>query len=101
MAAPTLKGFPMTTTPRQDFDEFVLRSREAVGRQVSGRTESFHALWSQADDVVLMGAAGSHQVGWADVSAQLTWASQHLSFGGFTAQNLLTSVADDLGFTVD
>jgi ketosteroid isomerase-like protein len=89
------------TTTREDFDEFVRRCREAVGQQVSGRTESFQALWSRGSDVVLMGAAGSHQVGWADVSRQLTWASQHLSFGGFTAQNLLTSVADDLGFTVD
>ncbi len=81
----------MSTTLHQDFAEFVDRCREAVGQQVSGRTDAFHALWSQADDVVLMGAAGSHQVGWADVSAQLTWASQHLNFGGFSVKNLLTS----------
>jgi ketosteroid isomerase-like protein len=91
----------MSTTLHQNFDEFVYRCREAVGQQVSGRTEAFHALWSQSDDVVLMGAAGSHQVGWADVSAQLTWASQHLNFGGFSVKNLLMSVSDNLGFTVD
>jgi ketosteroid isomerase-like protein len=91
----------MSTTSHHDFDEFVSRCRAAVEQQVSGRTESFQSLWSRADDVVLMGAAGSHQVGWADVTAQLTWASQHLNFGGFTVKNLLTVVTDDIGFTVD
>ena len=84
-----------------DFVEFVRQCREAVSQQVIGRTEAFQALWSRADDVVLMGAAGSHQVGWADVSARLTWASEHLGFGGFTVENLLTGVDGTLGFTVD
>jgi len=84
-----------------EFTDFVRQCHAAVGQQVSGRTEPFQALWSNADDVVLMGAAGSHQVGWADVSARLTWASQHLNFGDFTVQNLLTGVDGHLGFTVD
>jgi ketosteroid isomerase-like protein len=90
-----------TTTPDGEFGEFVRRCREAVGQQVCGHTEAFQALWSHADDVVLIGAAGSHQVGWADVSAQLTWASQHLDFGNFVVTNLLLAVADNLAFTVD
>jgi ketosteroid isomerase-like protein len=97
----TSKGIPMTTTSHPDFDDFVQRCQQAVGQQVSGRTEPFQALWSHADNVVLIGAAGSHQVGWADVSAQLTWASQHLDFGDFRVTNLLTAVAGDLAFTVD
>ena len=51
----------MTTATDQEFDAFVRTCRGAVGRQVSGRTESFQSLWSRADDVVLMGAAGSHR----------------------------------------
>ncbi len=91
----------MTTATDQEFDAFVRTCREAVGRQVSGRTESFQSLWSRADDVVLMGAAGSHQKGWAAVSRQLTWASQHLNFRNFTVENLLTCVSEDIAFTVD
>ena len=85
----------------KDFETFVGLCREAVAQQVSGRTEAFQALWSRDDDVVLIGAAGSHQKGWHDVSERLSWASQHLNFGGFHVENLLTSVSGDLAFTVD
>jgi ketosteroid isomerase-like protein len=90
----------MATTD-ENFEAFVDVCRQAVAQQVSGRTEAFQALWSQGDDVVLIGAAGSHQKGWPDVSARLSWASSHLNFGGFHVENLLTSVSGDLPFTVD
>jgi ketosteroid isomerase-like protein len=90
----------MATTD-EDFDTFVGICREAVAQQVSGRTEAFQSLWSRNHDVVLIGAAGSHQKGWHDVSERLSWASQHLNFGGFHVENLLTSVSGDLAFTVD
>ena len=91
----------MTATTDQDFDAFVGRCREAVAQQVSGRTEAFQSLWSRDDDIVLIGAAGSHQEGWHNVSARLSWASQHLNFGNFHVENLLTCVSGDLAFTVD
>jgi len=91
----------METGIDQDFAAFVATCREAVGQQVSGRTEPFQSLWSRAADVVLMGAAGSHQTGWAAVSRQLSWASARLNFGNFTVENLLTSVSEDLAYTVD
>ena len=85
----------------EEFYKFVEKCRHAVSEQVAGHTESFQELWSRADDVVLMGAAGSHSVGWDDVSASLSWASSHLDFGDWSAENLLTGVAGNLGFTVD
>jgi hypothetical protein len=85
----------------EEFYKFVENSRRAVSQQVAGHTESFQDLWSRADDVVLMGAAGSHEVGWDEVSASLSWASSHLDFGNWSAENLLTGVAGNLGFTVD
>jgi ketosteroid isomerase-like protein len=91
----------MMATPDKDIQVFVSRCRKAVAEQVSGRTEAFQALWSQADDVVLIGAAGSHQKGWHDVSERLSWASEHLNWGGFQVENLLTNVSEDLAFTVD
>ncbi len=90
----------MSTTGK-DFETFLDVCRKAVAHQVSGRTEAFQSVWSRSDDVVLIGAAGSHQKGWHDVSERLSWASQHLNFGGFHVENLLTSVSGDLGFTVD
>lgn len=91
----------MSQPTRADFDRFVDECRNAVSQQVSGTTEPFQALWSRADDVVLMGAAGSHAVGWNDVSAALSWASSQLDFGNWSYENLLTAVADGLAFTVD
>ncbi|HXW36121.1 MAG TPA: nuclear transport factor 2 family protein [Acidimicrobiales bacterium] len=91
----------MTTRTEEDFHAFVATCREAVARQVAGNTQPFQSLWSRDDDVVLIGAAGSHQKGWHDVSERLTWASQHLDFGGFHVENLLTCVSGDLAFTVD
>lgn len=88
-------------TADHDFEAFVDICRKAVAQQVSGRTETFQALWSRGEDVVLIGAAGSHQEGWHDVSKRLSWASQHLDFGGFHVENLLTNVSGELAFTVD
>jgi ketosteroid isomerase-like protein len=91
----------MMTRTDNDFSKFVGTCREAVAQQVGGRTEAFQSLWSRSEDVVLIGAAGSHQTGWHDVSARLSWASQHLNFGGFHVESLLASVSGDLAFTVD
>ena len=85
----------------QEFEKFIDQCHVALSQQVSGHTDAFQALWSQADDVVLMGAAGSHAVGWEAVSASLTWASSHLDFTGWHVENLLTSVNDMLAFTVE
>jgi SnoaL-like domain len=91
----------MGEDPFGQFEEFIARCRQALGEQVNGHTEPFQALWSHGDDVVLMGAAGSHAVGWEDVSASLTWASQHLDFTDWHAENLLTKINDKLALTCD
>jgi len=91
----------MTQTTQDAFDDFANLCRQAISEQVSGRTQPFQALWSNSDDVVLIGASGSHQVGWKDVSVQLTWASQHLSYTSWTFENLLIGISNDLAFTVD
>lgn len=85
----------------EQFEKFVLACRRALSEQVSGHTDAFQSLWSQADDVVLMGAGGSHAVGWSEVSASLSWASKHLDFSGWHVESLLVKVNDALAFTVD
>jgi ketosteroid isomerase-like protein len=89
----------MTTT--DDFGAFVGICRDAVAQQVSGRTGAFQSLWSRGDDVVLLGAAGSHQKGWHNVSGRLTSASQRLNFEGLHVENLLTIVSGEIALTVD
>lgn len=91
----------MSGRSNEEFNKFVDQCRSALSQQVAGHTEPFQALWSRADDVVLMGALGSHSVGWDDVSTALSFASSQLDFGNWSAENLLTGVADDLAFTVD
>ena len=85
-----------------EFGPFVEQCRRALSQQVAGHTESFQALWSHSDDVVLMGALGGDAIGWAEVSASLSWASAHLDYArSWHADNLLTAVNDHLGFTLD
>ena len=89
------------TTTTDDFAAFVDTCRDAVAQQVSGRTAAFQSLWSRGDDVVLLGAAGSHQQGWHKVSERLTSASERLNFEGFHVENLLAIVSGEIAFTVD
>jgi SnoaL-like domain len=91
----------MGAHPLHEFEEFIDQCHLALSQQVNGHTDPFQALWSRAADVVLMGAAGSHAVGWEEVSASLTWASEHLDFTGWHVENLMTSVNENLAFTVE
>ncbi len=91
----------MTDHRLEEFDKFIEQCHLALSQQVSGHTAPFQDLWSRGADVVLMGAAGSHAVGWEEVSAGLTWASAHLDFTEWRAENLMTSVNDRLAFTVE
>ena len=58
-----------------DWDGFISRREDALGDLVEGRPEPFKALWSHADDVVIMGAFGGYERGWEQVSARLDWAA--------------------------
>lgn len=56
------------------------------------------ALWSHAEDVVIMGAFGGHERGWDQVSARLDWAARGIKANGRNAQNVVTVVGDDLAW---
>lgn len=83
------------------FHAFLQQCRDAVREQGAGNTEPFHQMWSHTDDVVLMGAAGAHQVGWADIDSHLTETSQHLHYTQWSFTNLMTRVEGDLAVTLD
>jgi len=68
---------------------------------VEGRPEPFKALWSHADDVVIMGAFGGYERGWQQVSARLDWAATGIKSTDRAAENVVTAVGDDFAYTVD
>ena len=84
-----------------DWDRFISRCQQALGELVEGRPGPFKALWSQADDVVIMGAFGGHERGWEQVSARLDWAAAGIKATDRAAENVVTVVGDDLAYTVD
>jgi hypothetical protein len=83
------------------WNQFVVACQRALGELIEGRPEPFKALWSHADDVVIMGAFGGYERGWEQVSARLDWAAQGIASTGRWAENVVTVVCDDLAYTVD
>jgi hypothetical protein len=47
-----------------DWDHFISRCQQALGDLVEGRPEPFKALWSHADDVMIIGPFGGYERGW-------------------------------------
>ena len=84
-----------------DWDRFISRCQDALGDLVEGQPEPFKALWSHADDVVIMGAFGGHERGWEQVSARLDWAAAGIKATSRVAENVVTVVGDGLAYTVD
>ena len=84
-----------------DWDYFISRCQEALGDLVEGRPEPFKALWSHADDVVIMGAFGGYERGWELVSARLDWAAKGIRATDRVAENVVTVVENNLAYTVD
>src|SRR5579864_4787451 len=84
-----------------DWESFMSRCQDALGHLVEGRAEPFKALWSHADDVVIMGAFGGYEYGWEQVSGRLDWASKGIAATDRKVENVVTVVGDDLAYTVD
>jgi ketosteroid isomerase-like protein len=84
-----------------DLDAFIGRCHEAITQQSHGHPEPFLELWSRAEDASIMAAIGGYQVGFEQVSELLTAASKTQSFETWSAENLVTAVADDLAITVE
>jgi ketosteroid isomerase-like protein len=84
-----------------DWERFAAACQQALGHLVEGRSGPFKALWSHADDVVIMGAFGGYERGWEQVSARLDWAAQGIQATDRVADNIVTVVGDDVAYTVD
>jgi hypothetical protein len=75
-----------------DWESFISRCQHALGDMVEGRPEPFKALWSHADDVVIMGAFGGYERGWEHVSPRLDWAAAGINASDRVAENVVTKI---------
>ena len=85
----------------ESWDEAREKCQAALGDLVEGRPEPFKALWSRADDTVIMGAFGGIDCGFESIAKRLEWASAGIGASGRRAENVLTVVGADLACTVD
>jgi ketosteroid isomerase-like protein len=90
-----------TGRPNADAAEFIERCHDALRQHTGGNPRPFLELWSRAEDVSLMGGVGGHQVGIDNVTELLTAAAKTLNYESWSAENLVTSFGDTLGFTVE
>jgi ketosteroid isomerase-like protein len=90
-------------TGRKDAEaaEFLERCHRALRQHTRGNPRPYLELWSDADDVSLMGGVGGHQVGIEQVSQLLTAAAKTLNYETWDAENLVTGFGETLGFTVE
>lgn len=88
-------------TSDREFDEFVDRCHAALHLHTGGNPQPFLDLWSQADDVTLMGGVGGWQVGISEVSDLLRAAARTLNYETWSAQSIFRGISGDLGVTVE
>ena len=90
-----------TGTNDAEAAEFLVRCHRALRQHTSGNPRPYLDLWSDADDVSLMGGVGGHQVGLEQVTQLLTAAAKTLNYETWDAENLVTGFGETLGFTVE
>ena len=86
---------------QESWEEARAKCQAALGELVQGKPETFKALWSRSDDVVIMGAFGGFERGWQEVADRLDWASAGIGASGRRVENVVTIVGEDLACTVD
>lgn len=76
--------------------EFATLLDEALARFVSGDPEPYVRLWSDQDDIAIMGGFGGYEQGAAQVRARLRWAAQQYRGGRLEVERVSTLLGSDL-----
>jgi len=84
-----------------ELEAFIRRSQDGLRHQVGGDSQPFLEVWSQADDVAILGAIGSYARGWEDVKTHLLAASKLLNWTKVTIDDLATFATDELAVSVE
>ena len=89
------------TTEKNDFAAALVQIEAAQLELIRGRPAAFKALWSQSDDVTLVGGLGGQiEKGWKAVSARLDWVATQYSEGTRTHEAVSVQVAGDVAYVV-
>lgn len=84
-----------------DLQDLVNRAVLALRRLVSGDPEPYKALWSQAQDVSVLGGFGGYALGWDQVKENTDWAAtRFLGASSFDIKMLAQGESGDLGYAV-
>ena len=83
------------------FDDFVRQVEVAQVHLVRGDPRAFKALWSQRDDVTLVGGlGGAIEKGWGRVSERLDWVSTQYTAGERRHEEISRFVGQDIAHVV-
>ena len=86
--------------PDQRVTDMLTAMVAAQAEFASGRAEAFQAMWSQKDDVTVLGAFGAVAHGWAEVGPRLSWAASHFTSGKWNYEPISSRFGTELGYTV-
>lgn len=86
--------------PQQDFQQAISNVKSASQHYCNGKPKPFKALWSQADDVTIMGGWGSYEQTWAKVGERLDWAAARFLEGQGAFEMLAEGEDENLGYTI-
>lgn len=85
---------------RESFQQAVDNVKSASQHYCNGESSPFKALWSQANDVTIMGGWGSYEQSWAQVAPRLEWAAARFLEGKGTFETLAEGVDENIAYTV-
>jgi hypothetical protein len=89
-----------TQQQQAELENFIRETEEGVRHQVQGDSEPLLALWSQAQDIAILGAIGTYARGWDDVRTHILGAARSLNWTTFGVERLVTQKADGLAVSV-
>jgi ketosteroid isomerase-like protein len=88
-------------TPIDDVSETMERAVETLSDLVSGNPEPYKALWSQAQDVTVLGGFGGYALGWDQVRENTEWAASRFHGAkSFGIKLLAKGASGDLAYAV-
>ena len=101
MRAWRVNGRPSSSAASGDFEKAILRARQGNLSFQSGDPGLMKEVFSHSSDVVIMGAWGGYERGWAQVEPRLDWAAKRFKGSRNQSFERLAAGNDvDLGYEI-
>jgi ketosteroid isomerase-like protein len=85
---------------QKEFQQAIDEIESASQEYCNGNASPFKALWSNSDDVTIMGAWGSAERSWDQVGPRLDWAAARFIEGKGAFETIAAGEDGNLGYTV-